>query len=68
MLFGATGFTGRLAALYIARQYGSKQFRWAIAGRRKEGLEKIREELANIDPTLTDLSLVLFQLCIVVTS
>mmetsp|Transcript_14431 Transcript_14431/g.21686 ORF Transcript_14431/g.21686 Transcript_14431/m.21686 type:complete len:500 (+) Transcript_14431:98-1597(+) len=59
VLFGATGFTGRLAALYIARQYGSKQFRWAIAGRRKEGLEKIREELANIDPTLTDLSLII---------
>ena len=28
VLYGATGFTGRLAALYIAKKYGSKSFRW----------------------------------------
>ena len=34
VLFGATGFTGRLAALYIAKTYGLSRggFKWAIAG------------------------------------
>lgn len=30
ILYGATGFTGRLAALYIAKQYGSTKFRWVL--------------------------------------
>jgi short subunit dehydrogenase-like uncharacterized protein len=58
VLFGATGFTGRLAALYIAKTYGSK-IRWAIAGRRKEGLEKIRNELVAIDSSLKDLPFII---------
>lgn len=36
VIYGATGFTGRLATLYIANQYGNKSFKWAIAGRRKD--------------------------------
>src|SRR6476619_3096709 len=35
VVFGATGFTGRLVAEYIARQ---KPKRWAIAGRNKDKL------------------------------
>ena len=58
ILFGATGFTGRLAALYLAKTYGSS-IRWAIAGRRLEGLEKIRNELTAIDPSLKSLPLVI---------
>ena len=36
VIFGATGFTGRLAALYVARQYGARSFKWALAGRRRD--------------------------------
>jgi short subunit dehydrogenase-like uncharacterized protein len=32
-LFGATGFTGTLAAHYLARRARETPFRWAIAGR-----------------------------------
>jgi short subunit dehydrogenase-like uncharacterized protein len=37
VLFGATGFTGRLAAKYLANQYG-RSINWAIAGRSQERL------------------------------
>lgn len=30
VLFGSTGFTGKLAALYVAKTYGSSELRWAI--------------------------------------
>jgi short subunit dehydrogenase-like uncharacterized protein len=39
VMFGATGFTGRLVAEYIAKQ---KPKRWAIAGRSKEKLTALR--------------------------
>lgn len=58
ILFGATGYTGRLAALYLAKKYSSK-IRWAIAGRRKDGLEKIRAELTAIDSSLQSLPLII---------
>lgn len=51
VLFGSTGFTGRLAAMYVAKTYGAS-FRWAISGRRKSALEKIRAELLERNPTL----------------
>ena len=38
VMFGATGFTGKLVAEYIASQ---KPKRWAIAGRNKEKLEDL---------------------------
>jgi short subunit dehydrogenase-like uncharacterized protein len=59
VLFGATGFTGQLAATYLAKRYGAGQFKWAIAGRRKDALEKIRSEIAQYDPTLSQLPIVL---------
>lgn len=58
IVFGATGFTGKMAAVYIAKTYGSS-FSWAIAGRRKDGLEKIRDELVKINTGLKDLPLVI---------
>ena len=36
IVFGATGFTGKLVVEYIIEQYGlknNKLFKWAIAGR-----------------------------------
>jgi short subunit dehydrogenase-like uncharacterized protein len=54
VLFGATGFTGKLLAEYLAR-HAPKGLRWAIAGRNKEKLEAVRRELAGIDASLADL-------------
>ncbi|AUX29971.1 MULTISPECIES: trans-acting enoyl reductase family protein [Sorangium] len=48
VLFGATGFTGRLVAEYlVARRPG---VRWALAGRRRRRLELVRSGLAALDP------------------
>ena len=52
VVFGATGFTGRLAVKYIAKQYGA-QFKWAIAGRNKGQLEALKKELTEINPACT---------------
>src|SRR5687768_29748 len=38
VMFGATGFTGRLVANYLAKQQPK---RWAIAGRNREKLEAL---------------------------
>ena len=45
VLYGATGFTGRLAVAYVATQYPTMKF--AIAGRREEALKKVKVELGN---------------------
>jgi short subunit dehydrogenase-like uncharacterized protein len=47
VLFGATGFTGRLVAEYLARtaQGGPAGLRWAIAGRNRDKLEAVRAGL-----------------------
>ena len=48
IIWGATGFTGRLVAEYLLGKYGlDGDLKWAIAGRNKEKLESIREELGN---------------------
>lgn len=59
VLFGATGFTGTLAAQYIAKQYGNKSFKWAIAGRRRQALEDVKKQLVAIDASLQDLPVLL---------
>lgn len=43
VVYGATGFTGRLVVDYIIREYGiiNKDFTWAIAGRNKDSLTGI---------------------------
>lgn len=58
VLFGATGFTGKMAAKYLARNYAGK-CRWAIAGRKKEVLEAIRQELASISDQLNNLPILI---------
>jgi len=58
VVFGATGFTGKMCAVYIARKYGSS-FKWAIAGRRRDALQQIRDELTVIDKSLKDLPIVI---------
>ncbi len=46
-VFGATGFTGRLAAEYLAGRGGSRPVRLALAGRHRAKLEAVRDELAR---------------------
>ena len=46
VVFGASGYTGKLVAEYIQSEYGENgSVKWAIAGRNREKLEGIREEL-----------------------
>jgi len=56
VVFGATGFTGRLTAEYLARN-APADCRWALAGRSQEKLESVRNGLADVDPSLADLPL-----------
>lgn len=44
VLWGASGFTGRLVAEYLVA-HGPKDLRWALAGRNREKLEGIRQDL-----------------------
>lgn len=46
VVYGATGFTGRLVAEYLSAQYGNgKDVKWAMAGRSQEKLESVRDEM-----------------------
>lgn len=46
VVWGASGFTGRLVCQYLAEQYGiGGPLRWAIAGRNRAKLEALRTEL-----------------------
>jgi short subunit dehydrogenase-like uncharacterized protein len=56
VLFGATGFTGRLTAEYLAA-HAPNGCRWAIAGRSQEKLLAVRERLAEINPLCAELEL-----------
>ncbi|MEM9174662.1 MAG: saccharopine dehydrogenase NADP-binding domain-containing protein [Myxococcota bacterium] len=48
VLWGATGFTGQLAAEYLLRQHGADgDLRWAIGGRNATKLERVRDALAR---------------------
>ncbi len=57
VLFGATGFTGRLTAEYLAREYGDGSLRWALAGRNAEKLAKVRDEIAAQSPSIAEVPL-----------
>lgn len=56
VLFGATGFTGRLVAEYLARHLPDGA-RWALAGRSQERLEAVRRRLVSLEPGCADLPL-----------
>lgn len=50
VIWGATGFSGRPAAIYMNKMYASKgRIKMAIAGRSKAKLEKVHAELGNPD-------------------
>jgi short subunit dehydrogenase-like uncharacterized protein len=50
VLFGATGFTGRLTAEYLARARTPRPLRWALAGRNREKLEAVRRDISLLAP------------------
>ena len=56
VLFGATGFTGRLTADYLAR-HAPAGLRWALAGRNPDKLEEVRAHLVTLAPELGELEL-----------
>lgn len=46
VVYGATGYTGRLVAEYLAQEYaGDANLRWAMAGRNAQKLAAVREEI-----------------------
>lgn len=47
IVYGATGYTGRLVAEYLSQHYGSADNapKWAMAGRSQEKLEAVRDEI-----------------------
>lgn len=51
VLLGATGFTGRLVADYLATRLAGTDVTWAIAGRRGDALSALRDELAAAAPS-----------------
>jgi short subunit dehydrogenase-like uncharacterized protein len=45
VVYGATGYTGRLVCEYLNTQYGvGGSVVWAMAGRSQQKLEAVREE------------------------
>ena len=47
VVYGASGFTGRLVAEYISNTYGNDDnVRWAMAGRNAEKLAAVRDEIS----------------------
>ncbi|MEO1487991.1 MAG: saccharopine dehydrogenase NADP-binding domain-containing protein [Pseudomonadota bacterium] len=47
IVYGATGYTGRLVAEYLSNHYGSSDNapKWAMAGRSQDKLEAVRDEI-----------------------
>jgi short subunit dehydrogenase-like uncharacterized protein len=56
VLFGATGFTGKLVAEYLLL-HGPRHVKWALAGRSRAKLEAVRDELAALEPRAASLAL-----------
>jgi short subunit dehydrogenase-like uncharacterized protein len=46
VVYGATGFTGRLVAEYLVKQYAQDStLKWAMAGRSEQKLAQVRDEI-----------------------
>ncbi|HZF51761.1 MAG TPA: saccharopine dehydrogenase NADP-binding domain-containing protein [Polyangiaceae bacterium] len=59
IVWGATGFTGRLVAEHLARTQDAHRARWALAGRDRDKLEQIRGSLASLHPSCAELPILL---------
>ena len=58
VIFGATGFAGRLVAEYLAERHANSDLRWAIGGRTLTKLEAVRAEIAADHPHVAALPLI----------
>lgn len=71
LVYGASGFTGRLVSLYLAKN-APPSLRWGIAGRNKERLQKVADECkreAKIDvPVVVGHGEVAFQTKAIITT
>tara|TARA_B100000965_G_C19527090_1_gene729317 strand:+ start:58 stop:1284 length:1227 start_codon:yes stop_codon:yes gene_type:complete len=48
IIWGASGFTGRLVTSYLFKKYGvNKDLKWAMGGRNLIKLKRVRDEVAN---------------------
>ncbi len=45
VVYGSTGFTGRLVAEYLQAEYSGSDLKWAMAGRSADKLEAVRDEM-----------------------
>lgn len=62
VVYGATGFTGKMAALYLTKQYGAGNgWKWAIAGRRPDALEAVKQAATRANPSISpnDISIII---------
>jgi len=48
IIYGASGFTGRLVAEYLQNEYAGSGLKWAMAGRNVEKLQSVAGEM-NIE-------------------
>ena len=58
VLWGATGFTGRLVAEHLVGRLAATGVRLALGGRDRKRLEAIRRELTRISPAAAELPLI----------
>ncbi|MET0404904.1 MAG: saccharopine dehydrogenase NADP-binding domain-containing protein [Cystobacter sp.] len=59
VVWGATGFTGRLVADYLARTQDTHRARWAIAGRDRAKLEQVRADITRHHASIAELPLLI---------
>lgn len=53
VIYGSTGYTGRLVAEHFSKNYTGTTTKWAMAGRSQDKLEQVRDEIgASADTTL----------------
>lgn len=52
VLFGASGFTGSLIALYLSKHAQKEHISWAIAGRNKDALMSLVDKISDIKPEI----------------
>lgn len=55
VVWGASGFTGKLTAEYLLKTYGvSENFSWALAGRNQAKLEQVRKDIGETTGVAAD--------------
>ena len=61
IIFGASGFTGRLIVEYILNNYGAlnNYFKWAISGRNREKLERLKQELYYLNSNIESIPIII---------